>query len=244
MFDCRKWLGGWTFAGAAGVAVASLLGCSAGQLPDWQLRSSAAANRAVVAFLNAELKAFDQAFSESIFQAQRSARPEEVARLYLLRCALQVASLNFGVCPDSDSYEQRVVDGLSQSTSGSLQAYRLYVRGASMTSEQIAGLPRAQQPVAMALTSMHSGLDRVLAQVQDPLSRLVAAGVIVRAGRGSPALIAQAVETASAQGWRAPLSAWLAAQVKVARDAGDDRLAQESQRRLELLNRPSRPGGH
>lgn len=244
MFGCRKWLRGAAFAGLAGIAVVNLSGCATGNLSDWQLRSSAAANRAVEAFLNAEMKAFDQAFSESIFQAQRSARAEQVARLYLLRCALQVATLNFGVCPDSESYEQRVVDGLSQSTSGSLQAYRLFLQGAPMTSEQIAGLPRPQQPVAMALTSVHQGFDRVLAQVQDPLSRLVAAGVIVRAGRGSPALIAQAVETASAQGWRAPLSVWLAAQVKVARDAGDDRLAQESQQRLELLNRPSRPGGH
>ena len=41
------------------------------------------------------------------------------------------------------------------------------------------------------------------------IERLVAAGVLLQTGRADPGVIAQAVDTASAQGWRRPLLAWL-----------------------------------
>ncbi len=68
-----------------------------------------------------------------------------------------------------------------------------------------------------------------------PLSRLVAAAVQMRSGTASPEAISAAVETASAQGWRRPLLAWLAVQVKRAEAAGDVAAAQRIRRRIELV---------
>ena len=48
-----------------------------------------------------------------------------------------------------------------------------------------------------------------MAAIQDPLSQLVAAGVLFRSGRATPGVIATAVNTASERGWRRPLLAWL-----------------------------------
>lgn len=74
------------------------------------------------------------------------------------------------------------------------------------------------------------------ASSDDPLSRLVAAAVQVRAGGISPAGIAAAVDMASAQGWRRPLLAWLGVQAKRASDAGDNETAARIRRRIDLIS--------
>jgi hypothetical protein len=70
----------------------------------------------------------------------------------------------------------------------------------------------------------------------DALSRLVAAGVLLRSGGGTPALMEQAVELASAQGWRRPLLAWLGVLEKRAREAGDNEAAARVRRRIDLIS--------
>lgn len=69
-----------------------------------------------------------------------------------------------------------------------------------------------------------------------PLSRLVAAAVQLRSGSATPQAIATAVDTASAQGWRRPLLAWLSVQEKRAEAAGDVAAAQRIRRRIEFVS--------
>jgi len=70
----------------------------------------------------------------------------------------------------------------------------------------------------------------------DPLSRLVAAGVSLKNGSINPAGISAAVDVASAQGWRRPLLAWLGVQEKRAADAGDSETAARIRRRIDLIS--------
>jgi hypothetical protein len=71
--------------------------------------------------------------------------------------------------------------------------------------------------------------------IADPLSRLVAAGVWLRSGRASPAVMNLAVETASAQGWRRPLLAWQGVLRQRAEQAGDPVEAARIARRMALI---------
>jgi hypothetical protein len=71
---------------------------------------------------------------------------------------------------------------------------------------------------------------------EDPLSRLVAASIRLRAGQIGPPEVAAAVEVASAQGWRRPLLAWLGVQEKRATDAGDSETAARIRRRIDLIS--------
>jgi hypothetical protein len=76
---------------------------------------------------------------------------------------------------------------------------------------------------------------RERAAAEDPLSRLVAAGVQFRFGKITPAEIGAAVDTASGQGWRRPLLAWLGVQAKRAEEAGDREAVARIKRRIELV---------
>lgn len=70
----------------------------------------------------------------------------------------------------------------------------------------------------------------------EPLSRLVAAAVQLKRGAVTPKEMEQAVDIASAQGWRRPLLAWLGVLEKRARDAGDAETADRILRRIKLIS--------
>jgi len=70
----------------------------------------------------------------------------------------------------------------------------------------------------------------------DPLSRLVAAGVSLRKTTITPGEIQAAADIASAQGWRRPLLAWLGVQVQRAEAAGDGETAARLRRRMQLIS--------
>ena len=80
---------------------------------------------------------------------------------------------------------------------------------------------------------------KVLVAIEEPLSRLVAAGVWLRrqdmASSGHTGVIALAIDTASQQGWRRPLAAWLTRQIRVAQAAGDPATVQRAHARLAIV---------
>jgi hypothetical protein len=96
-------------------------------------------------------------------------------------------------------------------------------------------LPPAQRAVAQAAPTDAGGAP--LFRIEDPLSRLVAAGVLLKTGRATPATLSIAVETASAQGWRRPLLAWLVVQAERAQAAGDTEASASLQRRIAIVER-------
>jgi hypothetical protein len=59
--------------------------------------------------------------------------------------------------------------------------------------------------------------------------------VLVRRGATNRAAIEVAVDTASDQGWRRPLLAWLTLQRTLAEQAGDTAAADRLRRRIELV---------
>ncbi len=99
------------------------------------------------------------------------------------------------------------------------RAYADYL-AARVQPQEIALLPPQHRAVAAANLSAEAATT-ALRGVDDPLSKLVAIGVLFQAGRASPTTIALAVDTASAQGWRRPLLGWLNVQLALAEKAGD-----------------------
>jgi hypothetical protein len=77
--------------------------------------------------------------------------------------------------------------------------------------------------------------------LEDPLSRLLLAAVTLQRGQATPSTITEAIATASAQGWRRPLLAWLGVQALRAEQAGDAVEAQRIRRRMALVEGRTAP---
>ena len=209
--------------GLLGLAGACLVACSSSpKPPDWQLDAKSAADRFQDAQLKGDTRAAQGEFALARRETAATGRPELVARVELLRCALQTASLNFDPCT---GFEALRADAAPPEL-----AYAAYLAGQQLTAEQRAVLPAAQQAVPEG-----EGAAAVLAAMADPLSQLVAAGVLLRREQATPAVVQLAVDTASHQGWRRPLLAWLGVQARQADAVGQTERAQALRRRMDLV---------
>lgn len=191
--------------------------------PDWQVASARAIEQAVDAHLSGQDRVARAEFARAQAEVRRSADPDAVARVYLMRCAAQVAALEFVDCAQPPGWRD---------AAPSTQAYARHLMAQAQPAD-LALLPEAQRKVMSR--------DDVAAQVQAVLdtpaawSRLVAAGVLWRRGQRDPALAQVAVDTASAQGWSRALGQWLVAWQAALSAAGQTEAAARAQRRLELL---------
>ena len=207
-------------AALAGAVALALAACAGGPAPpDWQLNAHGALDRAVAAYLAGDTRTADAEFERAQRELARTGRADLLARATLLRCAAQVASLELTPCTGFEPYRA--------DAPAAERAYAAYLSGRAGLAD-LALLPPAQQAVAAA----GAGADAALAAISDPVSRLVAAGVLLRAARASPATITLAVDTASAQGWRRPLLAWLGVAAQRAEAAGASDEAARLRRRI------------
>lgn len=206
-----------------------LSACASGPaVPDWQMNAQSGIERAVSAYLSGNDRVEVQEFAKARSAMASTGQVALVARAELIRCASRVASL---VLEDCAGFEK-----LRQDAAAPERAYADYLAGRAQP-QDIALLPKQHQGV------LRAGADpaATVAGISDPLSRLVAAGVLLRSDRASPAVLTLAVDTASAQGWRRPLLAWLGVQAMRAEQAGDTAEAQRLRRRMDLVQQAAKP---
>lgn len=201
--------------------------------PDWALNAESAAQRATAAYLEGRQRVQVLEWDKARAEVARTARPDLAARLELMRCAAQVASLEWDGCPGYQALARDAAPGEA--------AYARYLAGQPLAAD-VALLPEAQRPVAQALASSPGAVAVAVQGIAEPLPRLVAAGVALRAGQGGPGLLESGVQVASDQGWRRPLMAWLLLQAQAYAQAGDAHRADAVRRRVRLLEQGSAAG--
>lgn len=218
----------FSMAFAALIAGLLLTACSSTPpAPEWQMNARTSAERASEAWLVGDARIEAAEFARVRREVTSTGRAELVARAELLRCATRVASLVFEPCAGFDA--------LARDAAPAEQAYARYLQGAAQPADA-ALLPEAHRTLVG-----NAAPDAAVAAIKDPLSQLVAAGVLLRSGRATPGVIATAVDTASAQGWRRALLAWLGVQRDRAQAAGAIEEAARVQRRMDLVAPPPLP---
>jgi hypothetical protein len=208
-----------------------LTGCANKPVPpDWQANAFSALKGFSAAYLNGNTRLAELEFARAKSEISSTGRADLLARAELIRCAVRVASLEFDNCA---TYQALAQDAQLQE-----QAYAVFLSG------QWEGLNTALLPVqhrefvikaAVGIPAGSVNSISILVTLEDPLAQLVAAGVLLQSGRLTPADMVVATQTASNQGWRHPLLAWLGLQGKRANDAGDLDAAVRIQRRIDLV---------
>ncbi|RYY88385.1 MAG: hypothetical protein EOO24_34150 [Comamonadaceae bacterium] len=188
--------------------------------PDWLVNADGAQDRFERAWLSGRDKVAATEFARFRAEVASTGQPALVARAELTRCAVQVASLDLAPCTGFEPLRADVTDAE--------RAYADFLAG-TLQPQQAAQLPEQYRSFA---TGQGSG--EALKKLDDPLSRLVAAAVLLRTGRADPQVLQVATDTASGQGWRRALLAWLGAQALRAEQAGATEEAQRLRRRMDL----------
>jgi len=210
---------------AAGSLVLLVAACSSAPPVEWQSNAKSALDRAVAAYLAGDTRVANVEFDLARRELARTGRADQVALAELTRCAVQVASLDFGPC---EGFEK-----LRLEANDAQRAYADYLANRLQPAD--AALLPDQHRASVAGGISGDAAASALRAIDDPLARLVATGVLFQAGRANPAAIALAVETSSAEGWRRPLLAWLGVQLALAEKAGDKIGAEQLRRRIALV---------
>ncbi|MES2685997.1 MAG: hypothetical protein V4706_04190 [Pseudomonadota bacterium] len=198
----------------------ALAACSSGPKPaDWQLEAKTASERGVAAYMEGNSRVEAVEFARALSEVASTGRVDLTARVELLRCASRTASLVLESCA---GFERLRADAPAAE-----RAYADHLAG-RLQPQDLALLPAAQRAAA-------GGDAGAVKAIADPLSQLVAAAVLFQRGQASPAVLQQAVDTASSQGWRRPLLAWLGVQAQLADKVGDKEEAARLRRRISLV---------
>jgi hypothetical protein len=216
-------------------AILWLSACSsAPPTPQWQLDVSDSLRRAQGYLLEGRSTTAKQPLADAEIRRLREAAgaagdPRLLARTELALCAAQAASLDPAglACPGFERWK-------TEADAATL-AYARYLRG-QLSANEAALLPEQHQAAARAIAS--GALPATTAQaITDPTARLVALSAAFQAKASPPDAIALATSTASEQGWRKALLAWLGVQLQLAHANGDRATAQNLQRRIEAATR-------
>lgn len=221
----------WQGLGLA--CVLGLAGCSASPpVPDWSLQASDAAQRAMDAQLEGAVRVAELEWGKARSEAAKTGQPSVMARLALMRCAVQLASLDLEACTAYAAY--------AQDAAPPEQAYHRYLYG-GLRADDVALLPPQHQAIAAVVVQGGTVLSSQLQTLKDPRARLVAAGAALRAGSITLAQAWPVVDSAAtAQGWRRPLMTWMELERRRLQQAGDGVAAQALQRRLDILRGSTR----
>lgn len=195
--------------------------------PPWRAEAKSWLDTAVESYLRGDTRAADAALARARREVASSGRLDLAARVELAWCAARIASSVYEPCI---GYEPLRADAGQEA-----QAYAAYLDGRI---ESASGrlLPEAHRAFAT------EKLDGTAAAVQlrtlaDPLSRLVAIGVLFRSGRADLEVISIGIETASERGWRRPLLAWMKIHATALERAGKAQEAIAVRRRIELVEK-------
>ncbi|MGV3573202.1 MAG: hypothetical protein ACO1PB_21625 [Ramlibacter sp.] len=184
--------------------------------PDWLVNADGAQERYQRAYLSGRDRVAAAEFARLRSETASTADPGLVARAELTRCAMRVASLDFQPCAGFEP--------LRRDAPAAERAYADFLAG-KLAPEQAEQLPKEYRGLAGG---------EALKKIEDPVSRLIAAAVLLRTGRADPQVLQVATDTASQQGWRRAVLAWLGAQAMRAEQAGALEEAQRIRRRMAI----------
>lgn len=172
--------------------------------PDWLLTARSAGEQHARFYLEGRDRLAQSQLQTARAAVSRTGNASAMARIELHACAARIASLQPPACPEF----QPLADDAGQAEN----AYFRYLTG-QLAEGDLALLPATQQAAWRNPSS--------LSDITDPLSRLLAAAVLLHAGRLLPVAHQIAIDTASQQGWRRPLAHWLQLEEERLSRAGD-----------------------
>jgi len=205
-----------------------LAACGSKPIPSWQSVGSNQLESYKQAALEGKGEVAAMHFRKAVEEVKKSGDLELLARVHLTRCAVQVALLE-----PMDDWEYRQIAAVQAQPDN--QAFHEMLKGdpASVEVEHLP--PRYRGFVNAWRKSGPEGAGAEIARMDDPLSVLIATGLIVKGRHYDARSLNRAVEVSSEKGWKKALLTYLDAQRTYEAQAGRPAQSEWIRRKMDLL---------
>lgn len=168
-------------------------------------------------------------FRNAVEEMKKGGDADLLGKAWLTRMALQIA-----VLMEMDAGDYPKIE-TAEAVPANHHFYRFLKGGAAASDVSL--LPEVYRPFWTALRHGDAAKAAVaITAIEDPLSRLIASGLAIRHGLETEAILRTAVETASQNGWKRALLAWLERLKSFHEAAGDTAKASAIRSRIDLMN--------
>lgn len=204
-------------------------GCGGKTAPEWTRASFNHLESYKKNYLRGNEHLAELSFRKAIEEIKTSGDIRIMEKTYLTKYAVQIASLE-----TFDDREYIRLAGIQQRLK--YLNYYYFLKGL-FTEVDFRELPVQYVRVFKAsLDGNQREIDQEVSAIDDPLSRLVAAGLMVQKDQNSEFILSAAIQTASAQGWKKPLLAYLKKLQLYYNAKGDIKKSSSIQHHIELIS--------
>jgi hypothetical protein len=180
-----------------------LISCGGSQpIPDWTYASFNQMEDFKKAYLEGKAGTADLHFQRAVAEIKKSGDLNLLAKAYLNRYAVQAALLES--FRDDDFLKIQTAE-----PNPAHAGFYAFLKGNFAQADRDLLPPQYSRTVADLLAARRDSIAADVRQIEDPLSRLVMTGLLVRYGYENAELLNGAVETASRQGWEKALLVYL-----------------------------------
>jgi len=203
-------------------------GCASKAIPQWQTASFNHMETFKQYYLAGDEKNAERYFSKAIAEIKTSGRMDILAKGYLTKYAVQAATLDVisgtefleinNVCPDRINMN-----------------FYTFLTGNFDTVDNEILPPRYKHFILTFQDGTLDDLNHDITQIKDPLSRLVTVGLTIKHRRYNEATLKIALNTASVEGWKRALVAYLKQIQSLYENTGHTEKAERIKKQLNIL---------
>ena len=179
-----------------------LAGCGSRPVPDWKNESFNQIESYKKNYLQGSVKIAELHFRRALQEIKESGDLKILSMAYLTKYAVNVAVLE-----DFDESDYREIESVQQDPDN--KNFYNFLKGFfAQVDEKL--LPRQYRGFLKTFRyGVEGDMEREIACMEDPLSKLIATGLLVRHHRYSEAILKAAADTASKNGWKKAHLAYL-----------------------------------
>jgi hypothetical protein len=167
-------------------------------------------------------------FNRSVEEIKKSGNLDLLGRAYLIHMAMEVAVLEM-------AQDQAFLKVDAAESNAVNRNFHAFLTGPPHLVQEVL-LPEQYRNLLKTLVQgKKEDLAKVLTNITDPASRLIAAGVCIVQGHSDEALLKTAVETASHQGWKKVLLVYMDKQRVYYTERGQNDQATAVTKKMELI---------
>lgn len=203
--------------------------CAGRVIPDWTITGYNRLEDFKKAYLEGDLRIANLHFLKAVEEIKKSGDPDILAKAYLIRMGVESAAL------DEIKAEGFLKADAVESNVENLSYYHLMT--GRLEAVRVDALPPTYRELYRALgrEGDRAGVGKAVGAIEDPISRLIACGIAVRAERADEEVLKIAVDTASQQGWKKALTAYMERLRDYYATRGMDERAVGIGKRLDLI---------